>query len=229
MEPKKSVKADLEWRKPVFFEIGLCIALAVVLMAFELVGPKEKQEKAMVSQTTVVDEETIINTKREELPPPPPQEAIKNSSIIEIIDDNNIEFDISDVFDAETDQDDVTEQYQYVEDNKEEEKEEEEIFVFVEEMPSFPGGDQALYKWLGENMVYPTRAREAGIYGTVRVDFVVEPNGSISHVKVSRGISPLLDEEALRVIKAMPKWKPGKQRNKAVRCAFTLPIEFMLN
>lgn len=227
MEPKKSAKADLEWKKPVFFEIGLCVALAVLLMAFELIGPREKSEEALLTQVVTVDEEQIINTKREELPPPPPPAAPMTSTVIEIVNDN-ITLDNDVEFDSESDQDAETETYE-VEQTAAEEEKEEEIFTVVEDEPEFPGGDDALYEFIGKNIVYPRAARDAQIEGTVVVEFVVEPNGKLSNVKAIRKVAPSLDEEAVRVVKMLPAWKPGKQRGKAVRSRFRLPINFQLN
>ena len=107
-------------------------------------------------------------------------------------------------------------------------KDNKEFFVLVEEMPSFPGGDEALTKFLSENIVYPKQARKSNIEGRVMVGFIVEPDGEITNVKVFRSIDPILDKEAIRVIKMMPKWNPGKQRGKAVRVQYQIPITFTL-
>lgn len=102
------------------------------------------------------------------------------------------------------------------------------IFTVVEDMPSFPGGKKALYAYLGDNIKYPDVAKKEGIQGTVYVTYVIEKDGSISHAKVLRGVHESLDKEAVRVIKTMPKWEPGKQRGKAVRVQYTLPIKYTL-
>jgi protein TonB len=106
--------------------------------------------------------------------------------------------------------------------------EEEEAFVVVEQMPEFAGGTKALLKWLAKNTKYPPIAQENGISGVVMVSFVVDYDGSITKPTIMRGLDPALDTEALRVVKAMPKWKPGKQGGRAVRVYFTLPIRFIL-
>ncbi|WP_282014083.1 TonB family protein [Marinifilum flexuosum] len=112
---------------------------------------------------------------------------------------------------------------------EEEEEEDEDLpFVLVEDMPSFPGGIAALTKYLNENVKYPEEARKNGIQGRVFVNFVIDTDGSVVDVKIVRGVHALLDAEALRVVKAMPKWKAGKQRGKPVRVSYTLPIEFRL-
>ena len=111
---------------------------------------------------------------------------------------------------------------------EEEEVAEAEIFMVVEDAPSFPGGDEARIRFLQQNIKYPQMARESSIQGTVYVTFVVERDGSVTDVRVLRGIGGGCDEEAIRVIKAMPKWNPGKQRGKPVRVQFNMPIKFTL-
>ena len=110
-----------------------------------------------------------------------------------------------------------------------EEDDEDAIFVVVESMPEFPGGQQALFKYLCDNIKYPPIAQENGIQGRVVCQFVVNKDGSIVDVEVARsGGDPSLDKEAVRVIKSMPKWKPGKQRGKVVRVKYTVPVSFKL-
>lgn len=110
----------------------------------------------------------------------------------------------------------------------EEEVAETEIFTVVETSPSFPGGDEARIRFLTNNIRYPEKAREASVQGTVYITFVVERDGSVSDVRVLRGIGAGCDEEAVRVIKMMPEWSPGKQRGKPVRVQFNMPIKFSL-
>jgi len=230
MELKKSVKADLEWRKPTFFQIGLLVALLVVFLAFELVGSKDKDKRTIFTGgTEFVDDDHVINTEQpKELPPPPPQEQ-STAQAIEIV-DNTIQvadFDIS----AETSQDEYVEVQTYIApviDTREEKVVEAEIFRVVEEEPEFPGGEAARIQFLNDNVQYPRVAKEANLEGRVVVGFVVEPNGSISNIKILRSVAPSLDEEAIRVAKLMPKWKPGKQRNRAVRVQYQMPITFSL-
>ena len=105
---------------------------------------------------------------------------------------------------------------------------EDATLFFVEQKPEFENGEKALYDFLGKNIVYPAIARENGIMGTVFVGFVVSKDGTIRNVEIKRGIGGGCNEEAIRVIKLMPKWKPGKQNGKAVNVAFTLPVKFRL-
>jgi protein TonB len=192
---------------------------------FELFGTSEKDAVEFEYSGAIVTEDVILQTEQpKELPPPPP--APMTTTIIEIIDDNiRIETDFE--VDAESDESTVTQEYEYVE-YVPEEVQEEEIFVVVEESPEFPGGEEARLQFLRDNIVYPRIARDAGVEGRVIVGFVVEPDGRITNVKIIRGKVQSLDEEALRVTKMMPRWKPGKQRGKSVRVQFTMPITFLL-
>ena len=104
-----------------------------------------------------------------------------------------------------------------------------DVFDVVEEMPQYPGGPQALFKFLGENVHYPEEAEKAGIQGRVIATFVVEKDGSISQPTVVKSVDPLLDAEAIRVISAMPNWKPGRQNGKVVRVKYTVPLSFNLD
>jgi protein TonB len=110
----------------------------------------------------------------------------------------------------------------------EEDPDEKKVYDFVAQKPEFPDGDKALFKYLGENIKYPAIARENGIEGRVIVKFVVSRDGSISNAQVVRGIGGGCDEEALRVVKGMPKWKPGKNNGKPVNVTYTLPVAFKL-
>ncbi len=102
------------------------------------------------------------------------------------------------------------------------------VFFIVEKMPEFPGGEQALRKFIAQNIKYPAYASEHGIQGKVYVSFVVEKSGSVGRVKIARGVDPSLDAEALRVTKALPKWEPGKQKGEAVAISYTIPVNFVL-
>ena len=108
-------------------------------------------------------------------------------------------------------------------------EEETKVFDVVEQMPSFPGGPQALMEYLSKNIKYPVIAEENGVQGRVVVTFVVERDGSITDVKVVKSVDPSLDKEAQRVVKAMPHWIPGKQNGAAVRVKYTVPVTFRLS
>ncbi len=106
---------------------------------------------------------------------------------------------------------------------------EEDVYTIVENMPEFPGGQEAMFNHIKENIVYPTEAKEKGIEGKVYVNFTVNEDGSIGNVKVIRGVHPLLDNESVRVVKSFPKWTPGKQKGKLVRVSYNLPITFRMS
>jgi len=224
MEAKKTPKADLEKKRVFFTQIGLIVALAVVLFAFE--WKSYDRSESSLGQRMIDDtpEEIIPITKQEVKPPPPkppPQTTILN--IVE----GDVEIDDEIEIDAEADDD--TEMMEYIpDDDDEEEVAEMEIFTVVEDAPGFPGGDEARIKYLQNNIKYPQMARESGIQGTVYVTFVVERDGKVTNVQILRGIGGGCDEEAIRVIQNMPSWNPGKQRGKPVRVQFNMPIKFTL-
>ncbi len=226
MEIKKSPKADLEGKKGIFFEIGLTLALAVLLFAFEWKSSTAEVNAFQTVAEAEIEEEIIPITQQMMKPPPPPPPAPKLTDLIDIVeDDTNIdeELEIQDAEDDSENQEvpDVTDFGDY----EGEDTGEAQIFQVVEDMPAFPGN---VTKWIAKNVKYPVLAMENGIQGKVYIQFVIEKDGSITDVKVVRGVDASLDKEALRVVKAMPKWKPGKQRGKPVRVSYTLPIFFQL-
>ncbi len=225
METKKSKRTDLEWRKPIFLEIGLVIALFVVLMSFEFIGSREKVQTFVIESSSIIDDVLIIQTTHQKELPPPPQAT----TMFDITDNKSM---IDDILEINADIDETTAidevEYYDIEDTKADVSDEIEVHYIVEQMPSFPGDDDAFFKFLGENLVYPQRAIEVGIYGRVVVGFVVEPDGRITNVEVVRSKALVLDEEAVRVVKMMPKWNPGKQQGKAVRVKYQVPIDFTL-
>jgi protein TonB len=109
-------------------------------------------------------------------------------------------------------------------------KEKDELFVSVEQMPKFPGGEVAMFKYIGDNVVYPKAAQKAGVSGTVYIYFIIDKNGDVINAEVKRGVKggEDMNDEALRVIKGMPKWEPGYQNAKPVSVQLTLPIKFKL-
>ena len=227
MEVKKSPKADLEGKKSTSLLIGYVLALAVMFIAFEW----SERDKKVTTDTGIAEllfeEEIIPITEQEQKQaPPPPPEAPKAEEIIQIV-ENDAEVEESTI--QASDETDKAVEVKYVPvEVEEEEVEEQQIFQVVEEMPEFPGGMGECMKWLGKNMKYPTISQENGVQGRVIVQFVVNRDGSIVDPVVLRSVDPYLDKEALRVVSAMPKWKPGEQRGKTVRVKFTLPIQFRL-
>ncbi len=223
MEAKKSKKADLENKKTIFIQIGMIIALGVVLLAFEWKTYEKAEVTTFQREDVELVQEEIIQTKQEIKPPPPPPP--KQVTQIEIVEDD---VEIEDEIEIDVEADMETEVEEYIPVFEEEEAEEAEIFTVVESMPEFPGGQASLFKFLQQNIDYPEIAKESGIQGRVFVTFVVETDGSVTDVRVLRGIGGGCDEEAVRVVKAMPKWNPGKQRGKPVRVQFNLPVKFTL-
>lgn len=225
MEAKKTPKANLENKRSLFLQVGLVITLAIVLLAFEWKTYEKIEYDLGEAEIPTIEEEIIPITRQKEKPPPPKKPQTTELEVVE--DDEEIEEEVE--INVEVDQE--TEIEEYVPPPVEEEEEEvveKEIFTVVEQMPEFPGGQAKMMKYLAENIQYPQMAREVGVQGTVFVTFVVEPNGDITNVKVLRGIGSGCDEEAIRVVKSMPKWNPGKQRNKPVRVQFNLPVRFIL-
>jgi protein TonB len=226
MEIKKSPKADLESKKSTFYLIALAVALFIVWRVFEYKSYDQQTFDDLQQTIEVIEEEMVEITKQEQpkIQPPAPKPQVTQIQIVE--DDVEVE-DVE--IDAEVDQDEVIEEYEFTPPEIEEEEiVEAEIFKVVEEMPEFPGGAAKMMEFIQKNIKYPMMARESDIQGRVFVNFVVEPDGSITNVTVMRGIGGGCDEEALRVVQSMPNWKPGKQRGSAVRCSFTVPIIFKL-
>ena len=228
MKPKKTEKADLEKRRGLYLEIGLVVALAAALVAFNV--KSYDNEQIEVTQRTAEDEteEMVIQTQQDELPPPPPPEPEVVTTELNVIDnDAETENEMSmDVFEKVEKQENI--EIVQVQVEQEEEEKEDEIFQVVEQDPEYPGGIEALYKYIQSNIKYPQLAKENNITGRVFVTFVVEKDGSVSNVKAARDIGGGCGAEAVRVVKSMPKWTPGKQRDKAVRAAYTLPVNFNL-
>lgn len=228
MEVKKSPKADLKNRKLLFVEIGFVVALIATLAAFEWTS-KEKKTAALVGENQELTEEEIVPITQETPPPPPEVPKIPIlSDQIDIVDDN-IKVD-DNLINLEDDANLGVEIMDYKEEVQEEVVEEEAIpFQLVEQKPSFNGGDANEFsKWVNERLVYPEIAKENGVQGRVMLQFTVGADGSVSGVKVLRGVDPSLDKEAVRVVSQSPKWKPGKQRDRAVKVTYTFPVIFQL-
>lgn len=227
MEIKKSPKADLEGKKSTWVLIGLVLILAAMFVAFEW----SERDVQITAGSGIVeasfDEEMIPITEQEEpKQAPPPPEAPKVEEVLQIA-ENDANVEESTIQSSEDNNTAVEIKYVPVE-VEEEEPEEQQIFQVVEEMPEFPGGMAECLKFLAKNIKYPTIAQENGVQGRVIVQFVVNRDGSIVDPVVMRSVDPYLDKEALRVIQMMPKWKPGKQRGKAVRVKYTVPVTFKL-
>ena len=228
MEIKKTEKANLENKKLLFTEIGLIISLLIVFIAFEWTQAEVKVSN-LEDTTEVVTEEEIIPITQETPPPPPSAPKIPIlSDQIDIVDDE-IKIDDDMFMNLEDDASIGVEIMDYVEVQEEVVEEEAIPFQLVEEKPSFQGGDANQFsKWVNSRLVYPEIAKENGVQGRVTLQFTVEKDGSVTKVKVLRGVDPSLDKEAVRVVSMSPKWKPGKQRDRAVPVTYTFPVIFQL-
>jgi protein TonB len=223
MEAKKTRRADLQNRRMLFMEIGLVIALVLVVGAFHW-GQAEKKVDAMVENVAPIEEELIVNTEQEQRQPEVrPQVNQVLSDIIDVVrNETQITTDFS--FD-EFSEDFVVEVPVAVE----EEVVEEAPIYNAEEMPTFQGGGLDVFRnWVQEKLVYPRMASENNIQGQVTLQFVIERDGSLSNITEIGSPDRSLTEEAMRVLRTSPKWEPGKQRNRPVRVFYVLPIQFRL-
>ncbi|MFA6676477.1 MAG: energy transducer TonB [Bacteroidales bacterium] len=229
MEIKKSPKANLEDKRLLFLEIGLILSLAVIYFAFNMQS-KNKAENVLQTQTAAAVEEEVIPITTATPPPPPSQPKIPLlSDQINIVDDD-IKVDDDLFVSLEDNQDMGVQIMDYVTDVADEEVEEAPIpFALVEEKPSFMGGDANTFsKWVAQHIVYPEIAKENGVAGRVTLQFTIMPDGTLTNVKILRGVDASLDKEAVRVVSSSPKWKPGKQRDRAVKVIYNFPVIFQL-
>ena len=229
MEIKKSPKANLENKKTLFREIGLIVALGLVLFLFEWTTHDKETATLVTGPSVAIEDEQAPITQ--ETPPPPPEqirEPVMTEELQIVENDVKVETD----FISTDDSDQKIEIKPYVEAKPVEEEvevEEEIPFAIIEEKPTFQGKDaNAFTKWVYDNIEYPEIAKENGISGRVTVQFTIDKDGSVKDVKVLRGVDSSLDKEAVRVIQKSPKWSPGKQRGKPAKVKYTFPIIFQL-
>ena len=224
MELKKNPRADLRQYAGLFFEAGLAVALCATLTAFNY--SSHERNRMVFGDIDDIDIEEVlvpITHPMQVTPPPAPPKVAEVITIIESESELEETFDIDDV--EATQETAIT----IIERPDEEEETEIEIFNKAEIDPSFPGGTAALYKIISENLQYPETARENGISGKVYVRFVINQKGEVENAYVYRGVDPLLDLEAVRVVAGLPKWNPGMQRGKPAKVWFTMPIKFRLD
>lgn len=223
MEIKKSPKADLQNKRGLLLEIGLIVALALVIAAFAYT-PKEHRIEQVDLNYGPVDEQIVEITRQDQKPPEPPKkvEVKVIADLLQVV--TNETKIATDINFAEFDED--TEVLQQVE-VKEEIIEDDQPFLTAETMPSFQGGDLNTFrKWVQDNVRFPQIALENGISGRVVLSFVIEKDGRLTNIQVLMTPDRSLSEEAIRVLNKSPKWAPGKQRNQVVRVSYTLPVEF---
>ncbi len=227
MIAKKTDKGNLENKRGLFLLVGFAVVLGLVYAGFELFASEDKAPAfEMVDDDfiTVMDEDVIAT---DQTPPPPPEPQQQQAEVvINIVEDNvkvNTELDFSVDFNEDDVIEDVSDDpIEIVEDVADEDP----PVLFTEEMPEFPGGPEALNAFLTKEIQYPEVARNNGITGTVLIEFVVEKDGRVSNAKVKVPLFPECDKEAVRGVMAMPKWKPGKNMGKAVRCFYQVPVTF---
>jgi periplasmic protein TonB len=223
---------------------ALILAVIILLagLAYPLASSYYAQKRAGYIEKAASAEFIDMDRPKEEAPPPPPppppppaalEQKVKFVAPVvtteEVVEDADI-FNQDELAQTTNEAVAVTEEVAEVVTKEEviEVEESKPVFTIVEEMPSFPGGEAERNKFLATNIVYPQQATENGIQGTVYVSFVVDSKGNVTDVKVLRGIGGGCDEEALRVVKMMPQWHPGKQNGKQVRVLFNMPIYFKL-
>ena len=223
MEIKKSPKADLQNKRGLLLEIGLAVALAIVIGAFAWT-PKEHRIEQVDLNYAIVEEEITEITRQDQKPPEPPKkvEVKVIADLLQVV-TNDTKIETSMTFDEFDEDAEVFQEVEVVE----EEIVDDEPFLIVETMPSFQGGDLNTFRnWVQSNVRFPQIALENGIQGTVVLSFVIEKDGSLTNIQVLRTPDRSLSEEATRVLSKSPKWSPGKQRNQVVRVKYTLPVVF---
>ena len=231
MEIKKTPRANLEKEITLSYLMGVVIALAILFVGFEW-GNTEVTVSTFSGTAVVIDEEEIEMTKQEEevLPPPPPPEAPPVVDVLDIVDDTEEVADLN--IASSEDNFDVAQTETYVAPVAAviEKEEEDENFIYQnsEVRPEFPGGNAALIKFLNDNINYPTIASENGVSGTVNVEFTVNIDGSVTDVVAYIKKDPSLDREAIRVVKLLPRFKPGENNGKPVRVKYQVPVKFTL-
>lgn len=222
MEEKKNRPFNLESKRGLHFSIGLVISIAIITLAFEWKSYDKGPIVDLGSQETIFDEVKDMPVTVHQ-PPKPPTVL---PEIKEIPDDEEPDVDLD--FTLDIDIDESTAIAEYVPEDVPEENTEPDFFLFVEEDPAPAGGMQSFYEYLSKNLNYPKKAIRNGTEGKVYIQFIVNTDGSLTDLKVLKGISPECDQEALRVLSNAPKWKPGKQRGRPVRVRMSMPIVFNL-
>lgn len=224
MELKKNPKVDLRRYSGLFLEVGFVIAISAVLLTLNY-SVHTKNTVVFGELKTVIAEEGIVPITRQQTPTPlPPPEVPKVAEIINIVDDDTNFDDEFEIEDIEPDQETEI----IIVKKRDEEEVEDEIYIIVEEIPEFPGGEAALHRFMIEHTKYPKNAKKNKVSGTVYVQFVINENGEIENVQIPSSVDPALDREAIRVVKSMPNWIPGKIRGKPVKSLQTLWFDFAL-
>lgn len=222
MEAKKSPKANIDNQKPIYFKVGILFALALVLFAFEWKSDTGSESLISTNDGKDIPVDVVLPTDKPKSPEKPILEKPTSTAIIHIVDVGGI--DITGAFEP----DDTTTYYTPIVPTGEPDDIDITPLIIAEDMPIYPGGEEALFAYIRSNVKYPRESIEINSQGIVYTTFVVERDGRLTDISILRGVDVFLDKEALRVVSQMPKWKPGYQRGKAVRVQFTLPIKFEL-
>ena len=223
MEIKKSPKADLENKRGLFLEIGLVVALVLVIGAFAVTPKEHRIEKVDLGYAPV--EVEIVEVTREDQKPPEAPKKVDMAVVSDMLEVVTNDTKITTNVDFTEFEDDVEIVQQVA--VEEEEIVEEQPFLVAETMPSFQGGDLNTFRnWVQQNVKFPQIALENGIQGRVVLSFVIEKDGRLTNIQVLQTPDRSLSEEAIRVLNKSPKWSPGKQRNQVVRVKYTLPVDF---
>ncbi len=220
MEPKKNPSFDLDRKRNFHLVIGLILSLSLVTVAFEW----RTRVKPIVTLPTTEFSETILPPIPATIHEPPKPKRVQ-PVIVPVPDDEEVDIDVDIIIDVQITDEDLK---NYLASAEPPEEAADEIVIFVETQPSFPGGIDEFYRYLGQTVEYPKQAIRRGVSGKVFVEFVVDKDGSLSQLRVAKGIGAGCDEEALRVIRNSPRWNPGKQRGRAVRVRMVVPITFRL-
>ncbi len=229
MEMKKNPKADLENFRKIFLLLGLIVALIGVYFILGYSVKNVRAENLTGENQVFLDEEQILITKRNIETPPPPPPKIRPSNIIEIVSNDTK---IKNIFNINVE---TGEDEEIFFDDPDLGNDNQDIDTTIYELkdlsrkPEPVGGMEALYRFIAENIDYPEEAIQNEIEGTVYVRFVVTYKGKVDKVQIFRGVDPLLDEEAVRVVKKLPPFKPGMQAGHPVNVWFILPITFKLS
>lgn len=233
MRSKKSNRASLEKKKSTFLQLGFIVAISFTLVAFEWLGSEhlgtgiESNLNAELAPETIIEVDLIKPNKKVIIPP---KKTTTNAVVIvkepiivaapviidpNAVDEPPIDWDVFD--EGDSNELIIIEAI-------------DSVYIFVEEMPEFPGGFPAMYKFMGDNIKYPKISAKAGSQGQAYVNFTIEKNGDITDVKILGGSADKrCKKEAVRVAACMPKWKPGVQQGKKVRVSYTLPVRFVLD
>jgi len=229
MRSKKTNKANLEKKRFIFLELGVVITLSIVLAAFEWTSSDKEIElkDGMTELNLEQDLIPITRPKEQEKPKPlPVEKPVETFNVV----NNSVEITDEPIFGSTESGEALGVELGEYTIGKEQEDDDPEFFVRVEEMPTFKGKhSDSFLQWIMHHLQYPQEAVDNGISGTVWVSFIIDEQGKVTQVDLMRGVHPSINKEALRVVKTSPQWRPGKQRNRAVKVRFTFPITFRLH